>query len=120
MVLASLITFDDGFIKALRAVRLAREHGNLNIQSACCANVLCKNVFFIDLGSILIQIWGLWHPLGFTFAPLKPCWEHFGRTFCVKKRTGPPKVPQERPKAPTPQNKVTHLGTFLELMGVTC
>ena len=37
--------------------------------------------------------------------------------FCVKKRVGSPKVPQARPKAAHPRNKVTFLDPFLELMG---
>ena len=51
--------------------------------------------------------------------------EHFGYTFCLKKRTGAPKVPRERPKAPTPEINSSfgiHLEvtfrTFLEKMHV--
>ena len=60
-------------------------------------------VNFATLGSRLEHF-------GFAFAPLESFLEHFGYIFCVKKRIGAPKVPQERPKAPTPVSP-SHFGS---------
>ena len=54
-------------------------------------------VIFCTVGVILELIFGPWRHLGVTFGAL---WMHFS---CQKRRH--------------PRNKVTHVDTFLELMG---
>ena len=57
----------------------------------------------------------LWEHFGSTLATLGSLLEYFGYIFCVKKRTGLPKVSQERPQAPTPEIN-SRFGRHFEVM----
>ena len=65
-----------------------------------------------NFGHMLITL----APFGCHFCALGPFWEEFGCTFGVKKRVGTPKVPQEHPKAITPEIN-SSIWTLLEIMG---
>ncbi len=54
-------------------------------------------------GALLKSLFALLGFFGVTFGVICSSWGHFGLIFSVKKRTGAPKVPQERPRALTPE-----------------